>query len=712
MKKIILFLVLVILISGCAEKGDFGKRPGGPIGGPASGEETPPDFACDSDSDCIIDDCHGCISKNSKLTGPCLPNKPNECKCKDNICKPEPPKTEGINEPPVGEPQGQGLEQEFGFPLINKDLPLPETPAKSPKGELIKKQLGDVEISYFSTAIIRGMMESGLDYFITLKNKGASEATVYATPDDELVKQTPQWNLHFYSFQDYPVKIAPGAEKKLWYFASLDKGDGEPFTVNFKLWSESNPDKVELPVLFGSVEDDLRGKETSMIYGYVKDDTGKPVKNARVDAMINCGRSGFRGDTDEMGRYVISVLGMEDINAIYNRETACDSNDYSISIIAEGYEYYFKDRIKPTREEFVRLDIELETKKESASYNLKWEKKVDDFYGFFWVKASKDFTLFAADQAKHPPELGKPTNFYLFDSEGKVLWKQPTGNECWGIDIAADGSKVVAGCHDHKVYTVDKNGKLLWSFDTGGMVRSACFSRDGKKALSGAIQKLYLFNSENGAKQEVPWIDEWFRNCQFYMDDTGFIVGARTLAGFDSNTNKKWAYIMGEFPMFLGVDKNKNVFAAGKSRTLFSFDANGKLRWKHRIPDHVVGAGAVTPDGSRIILGTVGGMMYMFDNEGNLLWKRPMLGVGEEGGMGHNAITISLDGKRIIIGGAPNNCVLVYNEKGTLLWQGCSAIEKTSNDLLVGINSVQISEDKTKIVAAYGDNYVREFIQS
>lgn len=144
---------------------------------------------------------------------------------------------------------------------------------------------------------------------------------------------------------------------------------------------------------------------------------------------------------------------------------------------------------------------------------------------------------------------------------------------------------------------------------------------------------------------------------------------------------------------------------------MFSFDSAGKLRWEHRIPDHVVGAGAVTPDGSRIVLGTVGGMIYMFDNDGNLLWKRPMLGVGEEGGMGHNAITISSDGKRVIVGSAPSNCVMVYNEKGTRLWKGCNDIAQTSKDFLVGINSVQISEDKTKIVAAYGDNYVREFVK-
>ncbi|MEK6946190.1 MAG: hypothetical protein AABX32_01155, partial [Nanoarchaeota archaeon] len=77
--------------------------------------------------------------------------------------------------------------------------------------------------------------------------------------------------------------------------------------------------------------------------------------------------------------------------------------------------------------------------------------------------------------------------------------------------------------------------------------------------------------------------------------------------------------------------------------------------------------------------------------------------------MGHNAVAISNDGKRIVIGGAPSNCVMVYNEKGTLLWKGCNKIADVPKDMMPGINSVQISDDKAKIIAAYGDNYVREF---
>jgi len=627
--------------------------------------------------------------------------------------RPGGPQSGGLGQNPQydgQQPSGQGSQSQCGndfcLPTFDTNAPL----VSPPEGQWITKQLGDVEIRYFSTSIVRGMSENGADFFITLKNKGLTEANVNFSSDEELAATVPQTNLHFYSFQNSPVKIPAGGEKKLWYFVSLDH-PGDRFVVDFAFWLDNASSKISTPVTFGNAEEDFAGKETSVIYGYVKDENGNPVANARVDAMMNCGRMGNRGDTDGQGRYVTSVMGMEDVNAIYgSREMSCDSFDYFVSIAKDGYEYYFKDHVAPTRKDFIRLDITLEKKKDNDSYSLKWEKKVDDNYGFFWVKPSSDWTVFAADQAKHPPELNKPTNIYLFDSNGNILWKQPTENECWGIDIASDG-KVAAGCHDKNVYAVDKSGKLLWEFDTGGMVRSVCFSRDGKKILSGPIQKLYLFNSADGTKQEVSWIDEWFRNCAFYWDDSGLIAGARTLAGFDSAGNKKWEYIMGEFPMFLAVDQSKNTFAAGKSRTLFSFDSSGNLRWKHRIPDHVVTAGSATPDGSRIVLGTIGGMVYLFDNNGNVLWKRNTGDVGEQGGtVGHNAIAISSDGKRIVAGTAPGNCVITYNEKGTVIWKGCSDVEKTSSDMLEGVTNVHISGSKDKIVASYGDNYIREFI--
>ena len=622
----------------------------------------------------------------------------------------EVPQGETPQEESVQSPGGKTAgEAGFNFPSIN-NLSLPVLPAGAPKGEWLTKNLGNIEIRYFSTAIAWGMSESGTDFFITLKNKGTGSAVVSFTPVANLLSQVPKWNLHFFSLQEPPLTLGPGEEKKLWYFASLD--DLGTFTVKFKLWLGSDSSNyLELPVVFGAIEGNFYGKETSFIYGYVKNENGQPLSNVEVYAQMNCGRLGNKGESDSQGRYMINIWGKEDIDAIYQgKELACASTDYFLSAAKDGYEYYFKNNLNPTRQGFVKADIILTSEKESVSYATKWEKQVSEPYGFFWVKPSSDWSLFAASQAKHEPQLGKPTNIYLFDASGNIVWKQPTGNECWGVDIAQDGSKVVAGCHDGKVYAVSKEGSLLWTLDAGTMIRSACLSHDGKTALSGTVGELFLFNAATGSKTNISWSGSWLRNCLFYLDDSGFVAGSPEIGGFTSSGSQRWLQEIGEFPMFLGTDNAKNVFAAGKSRTLFSFDASGNLRWKERIPDHVAGMGAVTPDGSRIALGTVGGMIYLFDGSGNLLWKRAM-GVGTGTSIGHNAVAISNDGKRIVVGSSPENCLLVFNEKGTILWKKCIETGTIQSGLIKGVTNVQISPDKTKIIASYGDNYLREFIK-
>ena len=602
--------------------------------------------------------------------------------------------------------------QGFGLPQVDANAPLPAPPANVPEGKWMEKKLGDVQVKYFSTAVTRGMMESGTDYFITLNNTGSSTERICAPACcSELRSFAPSWNLHFFALQDFPLELAPGQAKKLWYFASLDQVG--LFNVTFRMWQCGNEESaVQLPVTFGSTDERFWGKETSYISGTVRDETGKMVPGATVVAVTGCGRLDSKAESDSQGKYAIPVLGMEDVEAIYlGRDLGCTSKDYSLSVETEGYEYYYKEGLTPTRKAPAEANITLERKAEGPlNYTLEWEKQVQDNYGFFWVKPSADWSVFAAAQGKHPPELGKPTNFYMFDGKGNVLWKQPTGNECWGIDIAKDGSKVVAGCHDGYVYVIDRNGKLLWKYDEGAMVRNACFSQDGGQVLSGTLGNVQLFDSATGAKKDVNRTGDWLRNCAFYPDGSGFVVGSRETGGFDSSGVQKWQQVIGEFPMFLGVDSGGNAYASGKSRTVFSFDKSGNVRWTRKITEPPVTAGANTQDGSRVAMGSVGGSVYLFDGNGTLLWKRGVLGLGTFGAVGHNAMAISQDGKLVVAGTAPNNCLAAYNEHGTMVWKNCIEPDKSaSSDLLLGVTNVQISPDKTRIIASYGDNYIRMF---
>ncbi|VVB58347.1 Outer membrane protein assembly factor BamB [Candidatus Anstonella stagnisolia] len=615
-----------------------------------------------------------------------------------------------LQQPPLQQPNPQGNAQGPGLPSLNPNAPLPPAPENAPEGKLLEKNIGSVKAQYFSTAIARGLTQSGTDYFITLNNTGSSSAKICAPSCcSELRSFVPSWNLHFFSMQDFPIELKSGEVKKLWYFASLDEPRGF-FNVTFKMWQcENEGSAVSLPVAFGATDERFWGKETSYLQGSVKDEEGNPIKGASVVALTGCGRVDFRGESDAQGKYAIALLGMEDIDAIYQgREISCDSKGYWIAVEKEGYGYYYADKILPTRSTGANADIVLKKKAQGAQYEMEWEKKVPDNYGFFWVKPSADWSVFAAAQSKHPPELNKPTNFYLFDASGNVLWKQPTQNECWGIDIAKDGSEVVAGCHDGYVYAVDRSGKLLWKYNENAMVRSACISADGKTVLSGTMGTLQLFDAKSGSKTDVKRSGDWLRNCAFYADNSGFVVGSRETGGFSSSGVQEWQQIIGEFPLFMGVDNNRNVYASGKSRTFFSFDGNGSVRWTHKIAEPTVTAGAVAPAVGKIAAGSVGGSVYLFDANGTLLWRRGALGFGEFSAVGHNAIAISQDGTRIVAG-TDSNCVVLYDEAGTMLWKKCIEPDASNPELKMGVTNVQISPDKAKIIATYGDNYVRMF---
>ena len=600
MKKITLSLVLLLslfLIVACQPQGERDFPPAGDTSDRAFGQNHF-DLSCTENSDCFIVDCYGCISKNTKTVGNCLEQIPPDCNCIQNNCRSGPVESQSGQFP--------GPNNMINPNQVNPNLPLPELAAGVPKGELITKKLNDLEIKYFSTAIARGLTESGTDLFITVKNLGISTKKICFTMiNDDFRKSVPSWNLHFFAMQDSPLEIAPQQEKRLWYYASVDQTGY--FTVNFDVGEcGSVVETLSLPVTFGSSDERFWGKETTTISGTVKDEIGNPLPNINVVAVMNCGRVDFKEKTDSYGYYSIKVFGMEDIEAVYQgKELACDSKDYYLSIEHPEYEFYYNSQVAPTRTEPKQVDIFLKNAPAAKNYVLEWEKQVDDNFGFFWVKPSQDWSVFAAAQSKHPPELNKPTNFYLFDAAGNILWKQPTQNECWGIDIAKDGSKVVAGCHDGNVYLVDRSGKLLWTAKNPSMVRSACISPDNLKVLSGIVPTIY--DTATGAKNDLNWKGDWLRNCQFYQDNSGFVAGVRELTGFNAQNQQKWRNILGEFPLFLDVDNKNNVFATGKSRVIFSFDALGNLRWKHRLPDHTATAGAATPDGSRIALGTVGG---------------------------------------------------------------------------------------------------------
>ncbi len=611
--------------------------------------------------------------------------------------------------------------EEFNFPPLDVSKPMQGPPVEGEKKSL---ELGNTEISYYSTVASYPRYGGGADILIRVRNTGKNAETFQITPINELRMKAPPGTRHFFSFQPDEITLKADEEKTIHYFSSND-APGESM-LNIEFWQGSNKVTATIKLYSGS-EEEARLSDTAFVYGTLTGVAGEPVKNALVRIQVFSGGESYYRTTDEFGKYVISLPSVEDIKSLFGEQDLLyNSLGYFITIDEKGYEHYYQDGLSPKRGEKLKNDILLEKRSSQESYDLGWENKVSDHYGFFYAFADDNWKYVAAAQAKHPPVLDKPTNFYLFDANtGELKWKQPTGSDCWGFDITRDGKLVAAGCSDNYVYVADTNGKLKWKKDCGGQNREVEFSHDGKYLITGPYENydLALLKSEDGNLiKGFTGIRESLRNSKFTKDDSKLVVGQSFgyLSMYKTDGTKLWTNYVGEFPLFLAIDNQGNTYASGKGRTLFKFGINGNIKWVYRVPDHVVTSGAISEDGSRIAIGTVGAWVYYINGEnGEVIWRGRIDGEN----VGHNAVSISKDGKYVAVGGAPEYILFVFNEKGTrilahksqenddpILEAKWATIGKeASTGSQKGIMGTYISSDGKKIIAAYGDNYIREF---
>jgi outer membrane protein assembly factor BamB len=587
------------------------------------------------------------------------------------------------------------------------------TPAATPPGPPpdaeISVAVGPVTITTYNPATITALESSTNLYFVAL-NGSEQPVTLRLTSLTEILAAKPEWMFHFFAFltqseQRDGIILQPGEERTL-EFMLTNEGAGEvdlPFRFRVEETGDENTILLNVRSVDGrNVADAIaRLPLTAVITGRVTGENDQPLSDVEVNVWFFQGRQSWRVPTDSSGYYHVQVPSIEDIQvALGPRPLPYNSLDYYLIIEASGYALAYRDGITPARGETVTVDLTLEPVEQVVSYQQTGELSTDGAYGYWWVLPDGSFSRLAAVQARHPPMLHVPGHFLMTDLSGRELWRISTGDECWGFDVTADG-RVAAGCHDGVVYLADAEGNLLWQIDVGQMNREVGFSPDGAYLFTGPYrdQDAALLDAATGA---AVWTyrepRQWLRASRWSPD------GERIVAGFGfgqlvmltGEGTPLWEAAIGEFPMVLEIDADYNVYAAGKNRELFSFDAAGNLRWRHRIPDHVVTAGLdnMSADGTSIVLGTVGGWLYAFDGTGQIVWRRRLPGSSQ----GHNAFDMTPDGKWLVSGS--DDTLVLYDESGTLEW---------SYQADAPVKAVAISDDGLHIAAAQENNVIRIF---
>ncbi len=632
---------------------------------------------------------------------------------------------------PFQGPMQQGAAQSGTLePDLSKPVPTPPIAGKNVTLALGKS----ITIGYYSVAASYDALSLGADIYFKVKNNGQESETLSA----RRVSEIPKWCWQFFSFQNESVTLLPGEERTLHFFASNDEQGTAGFL--FDLWQ--NPDKSDkvtanITVYRGSSEDEKLA-QSAVVYGHVTDKaTGKPVAGATVEVNYYSARHSFRAMTDGQGNYAANVVGIDDLEAFFGQQPRpFKSLDYFITIRKDGYNYYYRDSVGPMRGEKLEADISLEQKSNSENYSLGWEAKVSEPYGFFKVEADDGWNYAVAVQSKHMPELNKPTRFFVFNaSTGKQLYAQPTENECWGLSVSGDGRTATASCHDGYVYALDLSGdatKLRWKEkdSIGVMRREVKVSHDGRYVLTGPERigtggySFALLDSATGTTvRGVADNYDWLRNSKFSADDSRFAIGASggVVAMFETSTaGKLWENWVGEFPFVLEIDPQGNTYAVGKGRTVFSFFANGSERWSFRVPDHTPLTGDLSADGKRLAFGTGQGWVYYVDTtNGSVVWRSHISAET----LGHNGVSMSADGSRIAVGGAPQNTLDVMDSHGNIVFTHTAKANDdpvladkfatighaVSESTQKGALGTAMSADGKKMLVAYGDDYVREF---
>lgn len=605
----------------------------------------------------------------------------------------------------------------FGWdhtPWLNPSPPSSIGAASIPDKK-ISVNIGQVKITTCNPVTITDL-EYSTNFYFVVRNNSANTLTLELTSLQKIIDSLPNWILHFFYFQPESLKIAPGKEKTFEFILTNEstgtktlpftfkvKETGKQKTIRLKIRSVKSPAFWDLPL-------------TAEVKGKVTSSDGQPISNAMVKICIYNGRQEFNEQTDSQGNFSHFVPSVEDIRQIFGPRTLpYRSLDYFVVVEADGYELGYKDDITPKNEEPVTCNFTLDPVVK-PTYEMVGELKTSGVHGYFWLLPNKNFTRLAAVQARHPPALQKPGHILMADNSGTELWRLTTGDESWGFSVAQN--RLAAGCHDGMVYVTDLAGNILLQFDSGGMNREVELSPWANKLFTGPYmgEDAALLNVDTG---KVLWTymgdQQWLRNSRFSPNSQRIIAGfsGGSLVMLSNKGDVLWKKYIGEFPLLLEIDKQYNVYAAGKNRELFSFDAKGNLRWRCRIGNHVISAGSnnISKKGDLIVFGTVGGFLYAFDKTGKILWRRKL--TTDAVLLGHNALDVTPNGKWIVAGSAGNDrSVSLYNRKGTLLWsQKFSDWRDPSkyDHNQTGPITVAISDDASRIAAGFGDSIIRFF---
>ena len=459
---------------------------------------------------------------------------------------------------------------------------------------------------------------------------------------------------------------------------------------------------------------------SATVRGTVKDAvTGNPVSEAEVSLWLGYTIRLAPFDTlsmaDTTGSYNLSCWSVDKLNSHYAPHFTVPG--YRLVVQKDGYETYVYDGyVRPQYGSPISFDINLTPLENPVDFELKWQTTLAS-PGVFKIAVADAWDRFAVAMGKHPDPDDPaflPAEIPLIDGEGNIMWSKSIPDQSWAVDITGDGSRVA--CTTESVrgsnycYLWDADGQEIWAKSIPGHSIEIKFSQDNQYVATGPASdgsQLVLYNSRTGAEEWKYHLDDKNIRAAAFTRDGQYILAGGLPHLFSMDGDLIWRGYMAYTPyVIIPSSDGSRIMVADKGDCLSMFDGDGNLLWRK---DHkVITYGAMSADGSVVVILTTHGYVYCYNGEGEIQWASYLRGDGNyltAGVGGHNAVDITSDGKYIVVGGT-NYSTVLFDSAGNVLWRHNGSTPYISRmvggGLKQSVMAVRISEDGTKIVSGYG----------
>jgi len=207
--------------------------------------------------------------------------------------------------------------------------------------------------------------------------------------------------------------------------------------------------------------------------------------------------------------------------------------------------------------------------------------------------------------------VGDGDSIYLINSTGGLIWERHIGDYVRSVAFSPEGSYIVAGSSDNRVYLFDDEGTRLLRYNTGSSVQGVAASSNGDRIAAGAGTNFFLLDNAGNLLWRYS-IGAFIWDVVISPDGSTAVAGARGVHILDTE-NEEFVYRPPLGDEIRGVamsEADKEILAGGESGYLYSYTVEGKRQWSYQFNDSVTGV-AMTPSGELMVASSGNDIHFM-----------------------------------------------------------------------------------------------------